>query len=326
MVLRFFWRDLRRDLTANRGRRLGQALVFARELSPEARHVHVHYLHTPASVVRDAAILTGRTWSFRRTPRTFGRRRTGKAGEDRGRAPGRDLHGAGRRSSHRACRKPPTGHACLSRAGPFPVPLPSGGPSGPGRQRSCRPGTDLVGRARGREEGVRRSSQGTGGSTRRSALALRPCRGGRASRGAQGARRTQRRCGQDCLPRRCGPARSFSSCRSRTSSCCRPRRRTQAIATACRTCCSRPRASASRLPQRTSPASRNSFAPGWRASCSRLATGRRSEHDQPPLPRPGSAGDHGSCSLRAAPARLRDGPDDQPLGCASTRPCAGGTP
>jgi glycosyltransferase involved in cell wall biosynthesis len=64
MVLRFFWRDLRRDLTANRGRRLGQALVFARELSPEARHVHVHYLHTPASVVRYAAILTGRTWSF----------------------------------------------------------------------------------------------------------------------------------------------------------------------------------------------------------------------------------------------------------------------
>src|ERR671912_201239 len=53
-----------RYLTANRGRRLGQALVFARELSPEARHVHVHYLHTPASVVRYAAILTGRTWSF----------------------------------------------------------------------------------------------------------------------------------------------------------------------------------------------------------------------------------------------------------------------
>lgn len=64
MVLRFFWRDLRRDLTANRGRRLGQALVFARELSPEARHVHVHYLHTPASVVRYAAVLTGRSWSF----------------------------------------------------------------------------------------------------------------------------------------------------------------------------------------------------------------------------------------------------------------------
>lgn len=58
-----FLRDLRRDATANRLRRLGQALVLARELAPEVRHLHVHYLHTPASVVRYAAILTGLTWS-----------------------------------------------------------------------------------------------------------------------------------------------------------------------------------------------------------------------------------------------------------------------
>jgi glycosyltransferase involved in cell wall biosynthesis len=63
-LLRLFWRDLKRDFTPNRGRRLGQALVFARELPGEVRHVHVHYLHTPASVVRYAALLTGRTWSF----------------------------------------------------------------------------------------------------------------------------------------------------------------------------------------------------------------------------------------------------------------------
>jgi glycosyltransferase involved in cell wall biosynthesis len=63
-VLGLFWRDLRRDFTANRGRRLGQAFVFARELPPEIRHIHVHYLHTPASVVRYAALLTGRSWSF----------------------------------------------------------------------------------------------------------------------------------------------------------------------------------------------------------------------------------------------------------------------
>lgn len=59
-----FWRDLRRDFTANRGRRLGQAFVMARELPAEVGHVHVHYLHTPASVVRYAALLTGRTWTF----------------------------------------------------------------------------------------------------------------------------------------------------------------------------------------------------------------------------------------------------------------------
>ncbi|MEZ0213994.1 MAG: glycosyltransferase, partial [Xanthobacteraceae bacterium] len=59
-----FWRDLQRDLTANRVRRLGQALVFARELPDAVRHLHVHYLHTPASVVRYAALLTGRSFSF----------------------------------------------------------------------------------------------------------------------------------------------------------------------------------------------------------------------------------------------------------------------
>ncbi|HEX2554122.1 MAG TPA: glycosyltransferase family 4 protein [Microvirga sp.] len=63
-LLRAFWRDLRRDPTANRGRRLGQAFVMARELPAEIRHLHVHYLHTPASVVRYAALLTGQTWTF----------------------------------------------------------------------------------------------------------------------------------------------------------------------------------------------------------------------------------------------------------------------
>lgn len=62
-LLAAFGRDLRRDITANRGRRLGQAFVLARELPREIAHLHVHYLHTPASVARYAAILTGRTWS-----------------------------------------------------------------------------------------------------------------------------------------------------------------------------------------------------------------------------------------------------------------------
>jgi glycosyltransferase involved in cell wall biosynthesis len=62
--LRAFWGDLRRDPSANRMRRLGQAFVMARELPSDIAHIHVHYLHTPASVVRYAARLTGRTWSF----------------------------------------------------------------------------------------------------------------------------------------------------------------------------------------------------------------------------------------------------------------------
>ncbi|HZH10948.1 MAG TPA: glycosyltransferase family 4 protein [Microvirga sp.] len=63
-ALKAFWRDLKRDFTANRVRRLGQAFVMARELPAEVRHLHVHYLHTPASVVRYAALLTGRSWTF----------------------------------------------------------------------------------------------------------------------------------------------------------------------------------------------------------------------------------------------------------------------
>jgi glycosyltransferase involved in cell wall biosynthesis len=59
-----FWADLKRDPTPSRARRLGQAFVMARELPDTVRHIHVHYLHTPASVVRYAAMLTGRTWSF----------------------------------------------------------------------------------------------------------------------------------------------------------------------------------------------------------------------------------------------------------------------
>nr|WP_229428394.1 glycosyltransferase [Microvirga pudoricolor] len=63
-LLRTFWRDLKRDRTANRGRRLGQAFVMARELPEDVGHLHVHFLHTPASVVRYAALLTGRNWTF----------------------------------------------------------------------------------------------------------------------------------------------------------------------------------------------------------------------------------------------------------------------
>jgi glycosyltransferase involved in cell wall biosynthesis len=52
--------DLRRDPTTNRGRRFGQALVLAHELEPEVGLIYAHYLHTPASVARYAAALSGR--------------------------------------------------------------------------------------------------------------------------------------------------------------------------------------------------------------------------------------------------------------------------
>jgi len=58
-----FLRDLRRDPTPNRIRRFGQALVLARELPPEVGRLHAHFIHTPASVARYAALLTGLPWS-----------------------------------------------------------------------------------------------------------------------------------------------------------------------------------------------------------------------------------------------------------------------
>ncbi|MCP1336537.1 glycosyltransferase [Futiania mangrovi] len=57
-------RDLARDRTRNRIRRFGQACVLAAELPGDVRHLHVHFLHTPASVARYAAMMRGMTWSY----------------------------------------------------------------------------------------------------------------------------------------------------------------------------------------------------------------------------------------------------------------------
>ena len=56
-------RDLLRDPTPNRIRRFGQALVLADELPADVRHLHAHFLHTPASVARYAALLAGLPWT-----------------------------------------------------------------------------------------------------------------------------------------------------------------------------------------------------------------------------------------------------------------------
>ena len=58
------WRaDFRRDRTRNRIRRFGQALVLAHEMPPDIGHLHAHFLHTPASVARYAALIRGLKWS-----------------------------------------------------------------------------------------------------------------------------------------------------------------------------------------------------------------------------------------------------------------------
>jgi glycosyltransferase involved in cell wall biosynthesis len=63
-ALKAFKADLKRDRTVNRRRRFGQACVLARELPDDVDWIHTHYLHTPASVARYAAMIRGLGWSF----------------------------------------------------------------------------------------------------------------------------------------------------------------------------------------------------------------------------------------------------------------------
>ncbi len=56
--------DLQFENNAGRHRRWGQACVFAHELPEDVSWIHTHYLHTPCSVARYAAHLSGRKWSF----------------------------------------------------------------------------------------------------------------------------------------------------------------------------------------------------------------------------------------------------------------------
>lgn len=59
-----FLKDLFRDPSPNRVRRFGQAMVMAREYAGRCDHIYVHFLHTPCSVARYAAIITGKSFSI----------------------------------------------------------------------------------------------------------------------------------------------------------------------------------------------------------------------------------------------------------------------
>ena len=55
--------DLPRDVTRNRVRRFGQALVLAAEWPTKARWLHAHFIHTPASVTAYASLMLGIPWT-----------------------------------------------------------------------------------------------------------------------------------------------------------------------------------------------------------------------------------------------------------------------
>ncbi|MFS8145863.1 glycosyltransferase [Rhizobium sp. BR 249] len=62
-LIKRFLADLKRDISRNRFRRLGQALVLAREWPDGGEWLHAHFIHTPASVTEYASILTGTPWT-----------------------------------------------------------------------------------------------------------------------------------------------------------------------------------------------------------------------------------------------------------------------
>jgi len=58
-----FFHDLKRDRTPNRLRRFGQGLVLAAEMPAGIERLYAHFIHTPASATRYAAIMRGLPWS-----------------------------------------------------------------------------------------------------------------------------------------------------------------------------------------------------------------------------------------------------------------------
>lgn len=63
-TLPVFMHDLIRDPSANRIRRWGQAMVLAHEYAGSHDHIYAHFLHTPCSVARYAALICGKSFSI----------------------------------------------------------------------------------------------------------------------------------------------------------------------------------------------------------------------------------------------------------------------
>lgn len=62
-ALRALFADLKRDVSRNRLRRFGQASVLVAEWPNDAEWLHVHFIHTPASVARYASMISGTPWT-----------------------------------------------------------------------------------------------------------------------------------------------------------------------------------------------------------------------------------------------------------------------
>lgn len=62
-TFKLFMADIKRDMTRNRIRRVGQAMVLAREWPEGGQWLHAHFIHTPASVAAYTSTLLGVPWT-----------------------------------------------------------------------------------------------------------------------------------------------------------------------------------------------------------------------------------------------------------------------
>ncbi len=154
-------RDLRRDGTRNRVRRWGQALVLAAELPEEVGLLYAHFLHTPASVARYAALIRGIRWAFSAHAKDIWTIPDWEKREKIAAAAfGVTCTRTGADASARACARGRQGRAGLSRARPRPL-------SAAARHRPAREAVHpAVGRAAGGEEGLRRPARRAGACSR----------------------------------------------------------------------------------------------------------------------------------------------------------------
>ncbi len=62
-AFKHFLADFKRDLTRNRARRFGQAMVLAAEWPEGGQWIYAHFIHTPADVARYTSEIRGIPWS-----------------------------------------------------------------------------------------------------------------------------------------------------------------------------------------------------------------------------------------------------------------------
>ncbi len=148
--------DLRRDPTPNRVRRFGQALVLAAELPQDVGHLHAHFLHTPASVARYAALVAGLGWTVSAHAKDIWTTPDWEKREKLAEADWAsvDLHRRRPRPSGDAGAAARTGGAVLSRARSSAFRATAVAAAGWRRQRARASGRAALGRPGGGEKGL----------------------------------------------------------------------------------------------------------------------------------------------------------------------------